>query len=157
MRRTNSVGITIYAIFIASIFFVLIFNTKPQTITPANNESTYMFEMDGGTYDVAINVIITEDTAKAFRFVKANVDSCFSAKNFINAEGLTIDGEKGICVWIKHIDPTPYNICVVNHELFHVTSAIMRYIQVDLTPTTEEVYAYELDYLTKEFYNHLIK
>jgi hypothetical protein len=43
------------------------------------------------------------------------------------------------------------------HEAFHITSAIMRYINCKLSLSSEESWAYLLDYIYKAIRIHLIK
>lgn len=46
----------------------------------------------------------------------------------------------------------PLDISVVSHELLHATAQVMRSRGVEFHQSSEEAYAYLLDYLTKQFW-----
>lgn len=117
------------------------FFTKYQVIT-----------LKGTTFDMDVTVLITDDTAFAVKYVKENLDSSAKPEHF-NARAVTfvtVDGKPPI-IWLPHNTP----IEVVNHELLHATIDIMNWAGVPLTDSTEEVYAYELQYLSNEFYKQI--
>ncbi len=104
--------------------------------------------LEGGTFDLDVTVLITEDTAFALRYVKKNLDSTASSDNF-NSRGTTFTSINGgpTIVWL----PNTEDKSIVTHELLHATIDIMRRVGISLTEETEEVYAYELQYLTNQF------
>lgn len=105
--------------------------------------------LNGGTFDLDVIVLITEDTAFALRYVKKNLDSTASSDNF-DSRGTTFTSINGgpTIVWLPNIDDNS----IVNHEFLHATIDIMRRVGVPLTEDTEELYTYELQYLTNQFY-----
>ena len=108
--------------------------------------------LKGTTFDMDVTVLITDDTAFAVKYVRENLDSSAKSEHF-NARAVTfvtVDGKPPI-IWLPHNTP----IEVVNHELLHATIDIMNWAGVPLTDSTEEVYAYELQYLSNEFYNQI--
>lgn len=110
--------------------------------------------ISSGTFDLDVNVIVTDDTAFALRYVRENLDSTASLQDF-DARAVTfgtIDGKPPI-IWMPYNTP----ISVINHELLHATFNIMHWANVPFNDTTEEVYAYEMQYLSEEFYNQINK
>ena len=115
--------------------------TKYQVIT-----------LEGNTFDLDVKVLITEDTAFAAKYIKENLDST-AKSNDLDARGVTygtIDGKSPI-IWLPHTN----DISVINHELLHATINIMNWAGVPLTNDTEEVYTYELQHLSNEFFKQI--
>ena len=108
----------------------------------------YEFKIDGGNYDQNINVIITQDTSYAIKYINRVLDTNINSSDLV-ARGVTYPSVNGkpIVIWLDNAD----DISIVNHELFHVTMSIMNWANIPLTEDTEEAYAYELQYLTKKF------
>jgi hypothetical protein len=108
----------------------------------------------GSTFNVDVTVIVTEDTAYAAQYVRENLDSTVTNKYF-DGRGVTFgpQEDKPIIIWLYDIEDKG----VVAHELLHATLHIMRWVDVDLHPETEETFAYELQYLTNQFYNQINK
>ena len=113
-----------------------------------------LITINSGTFDLDVKVIITDDTAFALKYVKENLDSTIISEAFDSRATTftTIDGKSPI-IWI----PYNANISVINHELLHATIDIMHWAGVPLNDTTEEVYAYEMQYLSEGFYNQINK
>ena len=105
--------------------------------------------LNGGTFDLDVIALITEDTAFALRYVKKNLDSTASSDNF-DSRGTTFTSINGgpTIVWLPNTDDKS----IVSHELLHATIDIMRRVGIPLTEDTEESYTYELQYLTNQFY-----
>jgi hypothetical protein len=115
--------------------------TKYQVIT-----------LEGNTFDLDVKVLITEDTAFAAKYIKENLDST-AKSNDLDARGVTygtIDGKSPI-IWLPHTN----DIAVINHELLHATISVMNWANVPLTNDTEEVYTYELQHLSNEFFKQI--
>lgn len=131
------------------IFFILLM-WSCKTPIPQDCE----FVIHGGAVDLDVKVLITEDVNKALAYVKLNLDSTIKISDF-DARGVTFcsqDGKSPI-MWV----PTAEDLSIVNHELFHATADIMRWASIPYSEDTEEVYAYELQYLSSQFYNHINK
>lgn len=117
--------------------------------TPVHTEKTFV--LDGGTYDVEVQVIVTQDVEKALQFVIENVDMPVDLKDF-EASGVTFADEEGnIVIWLDNIEDQG----VISHELLHATLSIMLWAGIPLNDTTEESYAYQLQHLTNQFYNKI--
>lgn len=104
------------------------------------------------TFDIEVKVLITDDTAFARSYVMENLDSTVRTEDFDTRATTfgTIDGKPPI-IWFPYEAP----IAIINHELFHATVNIMNWAGVPLTDSTEEVYAYELQYLTQQLDNQI--
>ena len=110
------------------------------------------FVIEGGNFDLDIQVIITTDTAYALSYVRENLDSSAKSSDF-DSRGTTfpsINGNPPI-IWL----PTAQDVAINNHELLHATIDVMNWASVPFSPDTEEVYAYELQYLSTQLYNHI--
>lgn len=112
-----------------------------------------IIHIEGSTFDMPVEVIITECKSKALQYVKENNDSTAKIEDF-EARGLTFpinDGKPPI-IWIPHMDGSPEDISILNHELLHANFSILSWAGVYLSDSTEEVYAYNYQFLTKQFY-----
>jgi hypothetical protein len=108
----------------------------------------------GSTFDMDIIVIVTQDTAYAAQYVRDNLDSTVTGKDF-DARAVTfgpVDG-KPIIIWLSDAEDKG----VVAHEFFHATLYKMYWAGMELHSETEEAFAYELQYLTNQFYNQVNK
>lgn len=110
------------------------------------------FTIPGGTFDMDVRVIITKDTAYAAQYIRENLDSTIVGGD-LDCRGVTfgtIDGKAPI-IWL----PTAEDVSVNNHELFHATMNIMQWAGVPFSEQTEETYAYQMQYLSNQFYNKI--
>lgn len=113
---------------------------------------TCKFTIPGGTFDMDVRVIITEDTAYAAEYIRENLDASVTG-NDLNCRGITfgvLDG-RGPIIWL----PTAEDVSINNHELFHATMNIMQWAGVEYSDKTEESYAYQMQYLSNQFYNKI--
>ena len=129
---------------VAALLVIMIVDKCPEIITQYQ-----VTTLEGGTFDLDVIVLVTEDTAFALRYVKKHLDSTASSDNF-DSRGTTFTSINGgsTIVWL----PNTEDKSIVMHELLHATIDIMRRTGVPLTEETEEAYAYELQYLTNQFY-----
>ena len=105
-----------------------------------------------GTFDLDVQIIVTEDTAFAAKYITTNFDSSLKSPN-LDARAVTFgtaDGKPPI-IWFSDIKDSS----VVQHELLHVTIDMMKWAGIELNDETEEVYTYQLQYLTKQFYKQV--
>jgi len=114
-----------------------------------------MFEIHGEPFDITANIIITQDTLKAFSFVRENTDSSVTIEDFRGAVGVTFTGEGCPTIWFPSVSLSPIGIATINHELMHLVFYILDRAGVYHSIETDEVYAYELDYLSIQLYNHI--
>ena len=97
------------------------------------------YVIDGGTFDQNVYVFITEDTTMV-REYSPNMD--------FNSAGCTVGGDI-IMVWF----PKKPDAGLLAHEMTHVTEALLVNVGVPHSEDTEEVYAYEVQYLINKFGN----
>jgi hypothetical protein len=117
---------------------------------PQTNYKAYT--IPAGTFDLEVQIIVTEDTAFAAKYIVTNFDSTIKAPD-LDARAVTFgtaDGKPPI-VWFSDIEDS----AVVQHELLHVTIDMMKWAGIELNEHTEEVYTYQLQYLTKQFYKQV--
>ncbi len=110
------------------------------------------YTIPAGTFDLDVQIIVTEDTAFAAKYITTNFDSSLKSPN-LDARAVTFgtaDGKPPI-IWFSDIEDSS----VVQHELLHVTIDMMKWAGIELNEHTEEVYTYQLQYLTKQFYKQV--
>ena len=135
--------------FMGMIFLAYIVETHPQITT----QSKIVF-ITGSTFDMDVVVLVTEDTAYATQYVHDNLDSTVTSKDF-DARAVTFGPQDGkpIIIWLSDAEDKG----VVAHELLHAMLYKMHWAGMELTSETEEAFAYELQYLTNQFYNQVNK
>jgi hypothetical protein len=140
-------------ILLALLFAVLIFVPilGVEINKKINVYQDQVITLDGGTYDIDVTVIVTADTEKAMEFVVENTTSSITSEDFV-ASGTTFSDEEGnIIVWLSSAQDKG----VISHELLHATISIMSWAGIPFNESTEESYAYELQYLTNQFYKQI--
>lgn len=147
MKLINwAIGIVIVSI--VTFVIIKLANTLPDALTTRYE----LIILSGDTFDMDVNVLITDDTAFAATYVRENLDSTVTGADF-DCRGVTFsirDGKPPI-VWLPYKSP----IAIINHELFHATVEVMNWASVPLNITTEEVYAYELQHLSQQLDNQI--
>ena len=111
-----------------------------------------LITLSGDTFDMDVNVLITDDTAFAAKYVRDNLDSAVTAADF-DARAVsfpTIDGKPPI-IWMASTEDQG----VIAHEIFHTALNIMYWTGMELNSETEEAFAYEVQHLTNSFYNQI--
>ena len=106
------------------------------------------FTIPGKTFDLDVVVVIEKDVNKAYHLVR-KIDETATIEDF-EARGVTFTNGSSIVIWMPEVEDQ-----IVAHELLHATVAIMDWANVPLIDQTEEVYAYQLQYLTNEFYRQV--
>lgn len=140
-----------------AIFAVIIGAIGMYTYWPDNSNiltQSRTVYLSGSTFDLDVTVLVTEDTAYAAQYVRDNLDSTVTNKDF-EARAVTFGPEEGkpIIVWLSDAEDKG----VVAHELFHAMLYKMYWAGMELNSETEEAFAYELQYLTSQFYNQINK
>ena len=111
-----------------------------------------LITLSGDTFDMDVNVLITDDTAFAAKYVRDNLDSTVTGADF-DCRGVTFpirDGKPPI-IWLPYKSP----VSIINHELFHATVEVMTWASIPFNVATEEVYAYELQHLSQQLDNQI--
>ena len=140
-----------------AIFAVIIGAVGMYTYWPNNTNiltQSRTVYLSGSTFDLDVTVLVTEDTAYAAQYVRDNLDSTITSKDF-EARAVTFGPVEGkpIIVWLSDAEDKG----VVAHELFHAMLYKMHWAGMELNSETEEAFAYELQYLTSQFYNQINK
>jgi hypothetical protein len=136
-------GVSLVAMIVTSIWVA-------DEKVPQTNYKAYT--IPAGTFDLDVQIIVTEDTAFAAKYIAKNFDSSLKSPD-LDARAVTFgtaDGKPPI-IWFSDIEDSS----VVQHELLHVTIDMMKWAGIELNDQTEEVYTYQLQYLTKQFYKQV--
>ncbi len=137
----------LFTAFCIWVVYLFINETKSEIFTKYQ-----VITLKGSTFDMDVNVLITEDVPFATKYVKENLDSTVTAADF-NARAVSFpiaDGKSPI-IWLSSIEDQG----VIAHELFHTTLNIMYWTGMELNSETEEAFAYEIQFLTNSFYNQI--
>jgi hypothetical protein len=108
--------------------------------------------LKGDTFDLDVTVLVTDDIAFATKYVRENLDSTVTSKDF-DARAVsfpTVDGKPPI-IWMASTEDQG----VIAHEIFHTALNIMYWTGMELNSETEEAFAYEVQHLTNSFYNQV--
>ena len=142
-----------YVVFIVLFvgMIILIRKTMPEAVKFIDTKYQIV-TLPPSTFDMEVKVLITDDTAFARSYVMENLDSTVRTEDFDCRAATfgTIDGKPPI-IWFPYHAP----VAIINHELFHATLSIMHWAEVPLSDETEEVYAYELQYLSEQLDNQI--
>lgn len=117
-------------------------------------DDTTKFTINGGTFPMDAYVIITDNTVEAQEYAETILDRKFKPDDFV-ADGLTLSDDLGSTFVLWFPRACVKDISIVHHELFHLTYSILSGCGVKLSDETDEVYAYELESLSKQFYKQL--
>lgn len=145
MKTNDYLLFSLLTLLIGTAMLALIMDHEPSG-------RTCKFTIPGGTFDMDVRVIITEDTAYAAQYIRENLDASVTG-NDLNCRGITfgvLEG-RGPIIWL----PTAEDVSINNHELFHATMNIMQWAGVEYSDETEESYAYQMQYLSNQFYNKI--
>ena len=142
IKWMSAIGIIVIlaAIFINNSSGVL---TQSRTVT-----------LSGSTFDMDVTVLVTEDIDYALKYVKENLDSTVTIQDFdARAVSFPIVEGKSPIIWMATTDDQG----IIAHEIFHTALNIMYWAGMELNSETEEAFAYEVQYLTNQFYNQINK
>ena len=70
-----------------------------------------------------------------------------------NAEARTIINGAYSAIWIKGIPKDCDFAKVASHEAFHAAYGALEYVGIELTPQSEEAFAYMVGHIVKELWN----
>lgn len=146
MKNSHYIFLSVVSLTLGLLATLFVFSERDGFFGPCK------FTIPGGTFDMDVRVIITEDTGYAAKYIRENLDSTVVGSD-LDCRGVTFgvyDG-KGPIIWL----PTAKDVSINNHELFHATMNIMQWAGVEYSDKTEEVYAYQMQYLSNQFYNKI--
>lgn len=116
------------------------------------DEPCEIVHMNGGTFDIGVDVIFTRDLERAKDYVNATVGGSFTTEDFIVRGATFYNKGYDIVIWLPQRPETVEELSVANHELFHATVSVLDWANLSLNSLTEEVYAYEMQHLSRQFY-----
>jgi hypothetical protein len=115
-----------------------------------------IIQIDPSTFDMPVSVIITQDTAKALKYVQKNNDPSATLADFeARAVTFQINDGKPPIIWIPHMDGSADDVSIINHELLHANFSILAWAGVSLSDSSEEAFTYNYQFLTKQFYGKI--
>ena len=138
------------------LIFVLLFISCQNPIQKGSFGNFRIIHIEGSTFDMPVEIIITEDKNKALKYVRENNDNTCQISDF-DARAVTFpinDGRPPI-IWIPHMNGSSEDLSIAHHELLHANFSILSWAGVYLSDSTEEVYTYNYQFLTKQFYDKL--
>ena len=149
MKLINwAIGITIVSI--AAFGIIKLSGNLPDGLTTQYQ----VYTRGGDTFDIDVIVLVTEDVEFATKFVKDNLDSTVTIKDFdARAVSFPTDAGRSPIIWMASTDDQG----VIAHEIFHTALNIMYWAGMQLNSETEEAFAYEVQHLTNSFYNQINK
>ena len=125
------------------------------------NEKPIIFQIDAGTYDYAINVIITDDFDYTAEFVNHKFE--YKDRKITQAN---FDMRKGICffrdgycpiIWLPRIPDKAVDLATLSHEIFHAVCHCMSWAGMYLNDSSEEAYCHLIGHITRKFWNKIFK
>jgi hypothetical protein len=112
--------------------------------------------IEPSTFDMPTYVVITQDKYKALEYVRDNNDTSARLLDFeARAVTFPINDGKPPIIWIPHMDGSPEDISIINHELLHANFSILAWAGVSLSDSSEEAFTYNYQFLTKQFYGKI--
>lgn len=118
------------------------------------------FRIEGTVFDLDVYVIVTKDTAKAYKTAISIVgEENVSHRDFVS-RGLTlgnVDEGTPVILWIPKVPSNTEEYAILSHEIFHTISMVLRWAGVSLSEDTDEVYAYMVQYYTLSIFNEMFK
>lgn len=99
------------------------------------------FTLSSSIYGESISVLVVN---------RSDIQSGDSM-DFSQVNGLTLSEGGEILIWLPDYNQPPN---IVSHEIFHAAYAVMEWVGIPLSPSSEEAYAYLIDHISKEFYEY---
>ena len=113
-----------------------------------------VYTLGGDTFDLDVIVLVTEDVEFATKFVKENLDSTVTIKDFdARAVSFPTNDGKSPIIWMASTDDQG----IIAHEIFHTALNVMYWAGMEINSETEEAFGYEVQHLTNSFYNQINK
>lgn len=114
------------------------------------------FKITGTVFDLDTYVIITKDQEKAYKLAVSVLDSSNVDKSIFQNRGAVMFGVgTPIVLWIPSIPKNTEDYSILNHEIFHLSSAILRWAGIRLSEDTDELYAYMIQYYSKTIFEEI--
>lgn len=108
-------------------------------------------------YDVIVCIGVTRGDIFHY-FEKRFLDSLTESdkKNIVmEGHGRTIVLEnRALILWLKEFPKTPEHFGHLAHEIFHTSDLMLRRLGASLSDDSDEVFAYQVDWITKNIYKY---
>lgn len=135
------------------VILALLFSLFSSAQDSTCKKDFFLMRIAANVFDVDSYIMVTEDLPRAIEFVKSVVDSTVTIEDFIDNEGIVFtNGTLPPVLWIPRKPMSYSELAVLNHEIFHLISTILRSRHVQLSDETEEVYAYMTGFYSKIIY-----
>lgn len=117
------------------------------------------FKIDSGCFDFPINFCISNDIPRVAKWV--NFKTELPSKNncyVIKETDFDCLGKRiyipGYCpiIWLPRFPITPKEFGTLYHEIFHAICDVTRWVGVELTESSEEVFCHLIGHITKQFF-----
>lgn len=130
---------------------------EPRPLALQDSGSFINFVVKVDIYRNAVLFIVSSDIPRSRDFINSVVnEKVITVSDFAGRDGFTYEPAEGfIIVWLERAPQNFETRGIVNHELFHATSSILRRAGVTLTESSEEAYAYLFQEITSQFYSFL--
>jgi hypothetical protein len=104
-------------------------------------------------FDVLFTYGTTEK--EIIRFIEKMYDLDEEEKSYLNFQGksgrtVMLKGGQTI-MWVNN----PKNYAIINHEIFHAVTFLFNKIGIVLSESSDEAWAYAIEYLTRKIYETL--
>ena len=109
-------------------------------------------KIEGKVFDLDTYVIITKDTALARKATLMIVEESVETEDFQNRALTIFQMGYPVVLWIPSKPKNIEEYSILNHEILHVVSSILKWAGVPLSDDTEEVYGHMMQYYSKEIY-----
>src|SRR4029078_10279245 len=113
------------------------------------------FKILGGTYDIHVDVCITDDKQRALKYIKKKLNKSFHESDF-GRGNFFFSGSSSV-IWVPRIPKTPREHGTVGHEIFHAVYHILSWASVNLSESSEEAFCHLIGHMTTQFYNKIKK
>lgn len=130
---------------LVAVYFYL---DNPQKLSPTQQT----FIIPGGTFGVDVNVVITKDTAVIRKCIKDVQEDSLKSQDINSSATTFYKYGYPIVIWFPEICDSPDSYGIIAHELMHTSAYILQSAPVPLNENTQEVYSYQIGYLTQQFF-----
>lgn len=125
---------------------------KQTSKTPKNIKP---FTVNHGTYPFDIMVFIDQSDEVVYKELNKYIDLTEEDKEILKCEGngRTVMLEGGQTV-MRIVQGKQFHETIA-HEIFHCVDFLFRKIGIQLSENSDEAYAYQIEYLTKQLYEKI--
>ena len=104
------------------------------------------FAISGSPYTDSIYIYINPDTQEVVEHLQASYGLEITEEEIFEASGYSFSQGGLFVIWLNDYK----NIPTLSHEVFHTTVELLRRSGLTLSEDSEEAYAYQIAYITKQ-------